>query len=59
VRRHIVLLEFVSESCWAIEERSLDEVNKTWVEVDLNVSDRVPGHPDGLNAKCESTSLRE
>jgi uncharacterized protein YciI len=59
MQHYIVLLEHVSESHWAIEKSSLDKVNKTRVEVDLNVSDQVPHHLDRLKEHNESTSLIE
>ena len=54
-----MFLELVSECHWAIEKSCLDKVNKTGVDVDLNVGDSVPHHPDRLKENNESMSLIE
>ena len=51
MRRNIILLELVSEACWTVEESRLDEVDETWVEVDLDVGKRIFDHPDRLEDK--------
>ena len=45
MRWHVMLLELVSKSRWTIEERGLDEVDETWVKVDLDVRNRVLDNP--------------
>jgi len=50
---YIILLELVSKSCRTIEESSLDEVDETWVEVDLDIGKGVFDHPDRLGDKSQ------
>jgi len=59
MRRYVVFLELVSESHWAIEKSGLDKVNKTRIEIDLDIGDGVPRHPDRLKENDESASLTE
>lgn len=48
-----MLLEPVSKACRTVEERSLDDVDETWVEVNLDVGKRVFDHPDRLKDKSQ------
>ena len=51
MRRNIIFLELVSKACWTIEESRLDEVDETWVEINLDVGKGIFDHPDRLEDK--------
>ena len=51
MRRNIIFLELVSKACWTIEESRLDEVNETWVEINLDVGKGIFDHPYRLEDK--------
>ena len=59
MRWHVILLEFVSKTHWTIEKSCLEELNKTWVEVDLDVGQGTFGHPDRLKERSQSNIKKE
>ena len=53
MRRNIILLKLVAKARRTVKESSLDDVNETWVEVDLDVGNRIFDHPDRLEDKSQ------